>query len=245
MNRAWKQLLRTAAIALVAAPAVHAGGIRGGFPGDRGGDHGGPPLGGGGRPNAQCVQNCRIANRLCDDTARSDYETCKQTTCSMEIQTAEDACRGNYSSDACHTALSGLVTCLQPCMDAFRTAVGDCHTTGQTCLTSCPTSTGQPDRQCVSTCQTTLMGCKMTADSAEHTCFSDCGSLITTAEQACESDPTSDACTAALNAAQACVQPCAKTQRTAQQACVQAAQTCIGACPTVTAAPTATPTPGS
>ena len=214
-------------IAVALAAPVSASGLRDGL---------------GGLPNSQCVQNCRLTDRLCDVSARTDAQACKQSTCSSELQAVAAACTPDATTAECQTARSALSSCEEPCRSTFQTAVDTCRTAQQTCRTACgPSVPNQPDPQCVAGCRSTLQTCRLTASTGGSSCFTDCKSLITEAEQACGADPTASACTTAIEAAQACVQPCEQTEQAALQSCLQAAQSCIAACP----APAPTPAPTS
>jgi hypothetical protein len=258
MTNVWKWFTTIAVAsgvaAIVAAPAEARGmgGMHGGGPldgmhggGPFGGGHGGGPFGGGHGggpgtpPNSPCIQNCRMTDRLCDDSARSDAQACKQSTCSSERQAVVAACVPDPTVAACQTAQSALHTCLQPCLTTFQTAVSTCRTAEQACGTACGSSVpSQPDPQCVIGCRSTLQACRLTAGTTGHGCFADCSALITTAETDCGTDPTAPLCSSDLQAAQACVRPCLQAEQTAVQSCLQAAQSCIAACPSATPTPT-------
>jgi hypothetical protein len=205
--------------------------------------HGRPPVL---NPQAKpvCLRNCGQLESLCLSGARNDARMCSDSTCSVERQAAHDACIADHRSDACDSARSALRTCLQPCRDALKSTGNTCRSDRRTCVATCGTSMpSQPDPQCVLGCQTALQTCRLRSETASQGCFTDCDGAITTAEQACASDPGADACTAALQTAQACVRSCNQMEHTAQQACLQTAQGCIAGCPNIspTPAPTATP----
>ena len=112
-------------------------GGRGGFPGEAGFGHG--PRGGGLviRLIFPCKGDCFDAARTCFEAAETDALACAQSTCDAEITAAQSACASDLSTDDCRTARTALVTCLEPCLDAKRTALNACHTTADTCVDAC------------------------------------------------------------------------------------------------------------
>jgi hypothetical protein len=110
---------------------------RGGFAGDAG--FGPGPRGGGLvlRLIFPCKGDCFDAARTCFEAAETDALECAQSTCDAEITAARSACASDLSTDDCRTARTALVTCLEPCLAAKRTALTACHTTADTCVDAC------------------------------------------------------------------------------------------------------------
>jgi hypothetical protein len=115
-------------------------GGRGGFPGEPGfGPGPGGPRGGGLvlRLLFPCKGDCFDAARTCFEATETTALGCAQSTCDAEITAARSACTTDLSTDDCRTARIALVTCLEPCLDAKRTALTACHTTADTCADAC------------------------------------------------------------------------------------------------------------
>lgn len=116
-------------------------GGRGGFPGEPGfGPGPGSGLGRGGlviRLLFPCKGDCFDAARPCFEAVETDALGCAQSTCDAEITAARSACATDLSTDACRTARTALVTCLEPCLDARRTALNACRTAADTCVDAC------------------------------------------------------------------------------------------------------------
>ncbi|HVM95485.1 MAG TPA: hypothetical protein VMT89_03800 [Candidatus Acidoferrales bacterium] len=195
-------------------------------------------------PDPQCAQQCRAQLRTCNDGARQDFRMCAASTCSDEADAAKAACDGAPFSAACQQARGALRQCLSPCFDDLRKAWRTCRSDAVTCVGQCPQVTptprpGSKDPQCVASCRVTYGSCSADARNAAITCAGQCQDLVKATRQACTGGP-SDACAAALKAANACLQPCGDTLRQAIGACLSASQDCIGACPDRTPATSST-----
>jgi len=124
----------------LAASAWGHGFMRGDF-GRRGGPGGRAPRGGLVlRLVFPCRAGCFDADRPCGEAAESAAVACGQDSCATQIQAARSACQADATSDACDTARTALVTCLQPCLDTERAAFTACRTTADSCLTACGAS---------------------------------------------------------------------------------------------------------
>jgi hypothetical protein len=86
-------------------------------------------------------------------------------------------------------------------------------------------------RDCVMGCGTDAQTCLQEARAASAPCVEACQPLVAAARQACIADPTSDACTAAEQAARACLAPCSDVYRPAVRMCVEDGNECVQACP--------------
>lgn len=87
------------------------------------------------------------------------------------------------------------------------------------------------DRQCVAECRRETLACLKDARAGAASCFEGCKSLVDAARVACETDPQSDACHAAAEAARACLDPCYDIYRPAAHECKQEGRECVRACP--------------
>lgn len=195
----------------------------------------------------QCRHDCAVAGRDCHDAARATARLCVQSTCSSELQAAQDACSRDRSSDACSSARSALRQCRQPCITAYMSSSEACRTNTRTCASPCPDVVAK-DPQCVAQCVQPSQSCVSTAAGQAQTCRDTCSDPVAAASQACSAviDLSAvSACVTAWQAALACLQPCDHTLRSALQSCAQEASTCTNACPAATPAPTPTATPTS
>lgn len=89
------------------------------------------------------------------------------------------------------------------------------------------------DRTCVRQCRQSYRTCLQTPRTDARTCRMGCADLITAAQTACQSDPTSDACQTAWTQAKACLDPCHTVLRSGATQCRSDVKTCANACPTV------------
>ena len=187
----------------------------------------------------QCVHDCLGTARSCADAARTDFQMCRQSTCPDQLAAVDAACGSSRPSDACRSARQALTECAQPCRDAYRTAAQNCGTTARGCVGQCPARQPSPpaDAACVASCRSTLGQCLQTAQGDGKNCRSGCSSLAQSARQACGWHWRSSACRTANQALYACVQPCNQTEGHATHDCIQAATTCVSACPEPTPTP--------
>ncbi len=236
-------------LGLATTVGAHGGRGRGGRP--HHGPFGGGPFGVGPGHNHngmnQCRRDCVEAGRDCRDVARVTARLCVQSTCTSELQAAQDACKADRSSDACSTTRVALSQCTQPCLTAYVGSSQACRTNTRTCTGVCP-GVVPKDPQCVAQCVQTSQSCVSTAGALTQMCRDTCSDLVTAASQVCSAatDPsTAAACVTAWRAALACLRPCNETLSGALRICAQAASACTNACPEVTPTPTPTPTPTS
>lgn len=234
MTKKYVMVSALSLLALVSVASAREHGPGGREPGDHG------PLF---RGNS-CIAACQVTALACHQAAGTEARTCAQTTCSADLQAAQDACATDRRSDACEAAQAAARLCLTPCIDALTTAKAGCRTDNQTCVVACPTptpstSSSGKDPQCIAQCRTDLHACREKASADDQTCDQTCDALIQAARTACGADATSSDCQAAISVAHACLQPCRTARRTALQACMSTAHDCVQTC--VIATPTPTP----
>jgi hypothetical protein len=86
---------------------------------------------------------------------------------------------------------------------------------------------------CRAACVNTARDCDDSADSEALTCISDaCTTEVETAQTACGTDRTSEACHDAVSALQTCSESCLTTRQSALSDCREALATCRAACAT-------------
>jgi hypothetical protein len=185
------------------------------------------------KKDRECVYQCLQTVRTCLALARTDFRTCRETTCADEIADVQAACADDPNSEACKSALQALHDCVQPCRETGKAAGQACMSTSRGCVSDCLDEEPIPpkDRQCVSDCRDDLRDCTRQTLHDADTCRTGCGPLADAARAACAEDRMSDACQTARRAVYDCMEQCKETARGALHECVKAVDGCVRACP--------------
>jgi hypothetical protein len=88
------------------------------------------------------------------------------------------------------------------------------------------------DPLCLRDCRDKARTCRTLAQQDARMCAeSTCSEELQDVKDACDTDPSSDACTAARQAARECLQPCLETLQEALRECYGDIKVCVDACP--------------
>lgn len=96
-----------------------------------------------GAKDPACVAACGADLTTCLTGARTGAGTCRDG-CSGLVDLAQQTCAENRRSQACQDARQAVFTCLSPCEDTLRQAIGNCISDANTCVGACPTPSATP-----------------------------------------------------------------------------------------------------